>query len=107
MRPGQRDIPVKIYLLPLFDEHTVLVGGAEIDVDPADFVTREGKEFGVAEALATSRHAFVSHKSLIALDEDFFELMALDPVAVLPTALKIGRLVDLVVIRAREGEIVR
>jgi len=60
----------------------------------------------VPEILAAFGYATIGHKRLIAVDEDLFEFVALDPVPVAPAALEIGRLVDLVVIWAREVEIV-
>src|SRR5436309_7864404 len=97
----------RIFLFRLFDECAVLVAGTEIDVDAPDLVAGEHEELGVAEALAAPGRAFVGYKSFVALDEDFFELVPLDPIAVLPTALEIGLFVDLVVIGAGETEILR
>src|ERR1700680_5340656 len=88
------------------DENTVLVGGAEIDIDTFDLVASEAEELGVSETPAVLGEAFVGHKGLIASDKDFFELVPFDPVGDAPAAHEIGRLVDLVVIGAGETEIV-
>src|SRR4030095_7522030 len=88
------------------DENTVLVGGAEIHIDAFDLVALEAEEFGIAETLADPGHASVGHKGLIALDQDSFEQMPFDPVDDTPAARKVSGLVDLVVIGARETEIV-
>src|SRR5437868_9048418 len=106
IRPGEIDMPA-VFLFRLFDECAVLVAGTEIDVDTPDLVAGENEKLGVAKALAALGCASVGHESLVALDENFFELMPLDPVAVLPAALEIGLFVDLVVIGAGETEIVR
>src|SRR6266404_3911983 len=90
----------------LLDKSTVLIGGAEINIDAFDLVTFEAEELGIPEVLSTLGHAFVGHKGLIAFDEDSFELMPFDPVGIAPAAYEISGLVDLVVIWAREPEIV-
>src|SRR6266849_5049036 len=87
------------------DEDPVLIGGAEIDIDAFDLVALEAEEFSVPKTLAALGHASVGHKSLIALNDDSFQLMPFNPVGDAPAASKIGSLVDLVVIRAGETEI--
>src|SRR4051812_31235507 len=89
----------------LLDEGAVRIGGAEIDVDAAYLVAREGEELRVAEFLAVAGEAPVAHEGLVALDEDLFQAVALDALAVRPAPLEIGLFVDPVVIRAGEGEI--
>jgi hypothetical protein len=89
----------------LSDENAILVSGAEIHVDVFDPVTFKRKKFGVAKILAVLGHALVGNKGLIALDEDPFEFMPFDPFGVAPAPLEIRRLVDLIVIRTGEAEI--
>src|SRR6195256_2629954 len=93
-----------VFFLP--DERAVLIGGAEIHIDAFDLAALKTEELRVAEILSAFGGAFVSHVSLIAFDEDPFEFMTLDPFGVAPAAHEIGRLVDLVVIGARETKIV-
>jgi hypothetical protein len=90
----------------LLDEDAILIAGAEIDVDAVDLVAREGEEFGVSKALAALGHAFIGHKRFVALDKDSLQFVPFDPVAVAPAALKIGRLVDPVVIGTGKTEVV-
>src|SRR6266576_7207823 len=98
---------LSMVLRRLLDERAIFVRRAEIDIDAFDPVTIEGEKLRVPEILAAFGYAPIGHKGLIAVDEDLLEFVALDPVAVAPAALAIGRLVDLVVIWAREMEIVR
>src|ERR1700722_15712833 len=93
-----------VFLLP--DKGAVLIGGAEIDVDALDLVVRKNEELGIAEIFSALGQAIVGHKRYIALDEDSFDLVALDPVRVAPAALEVSDLVDPVIIRAGEAEIV-
>jgi hypothetical protein len=92
--------------LLLFDERAIFVCRAEIGIDPADPVAFEGEKLRIPEILAAFGYAPIGHKHLIAFRGDFLEFVALDPAAVAPAALEIGRLVDFVVIRTREAEIV-
>jgi hypothetical protein len=78
------------FLLPLFHERAILICRAEIHIDAFDLVAFERKKLGVAEIPATFGHAFVGHKGLVAFDEDPFEFVPLDPVAVAPAPLEIG-----------------
>jgi len=71
-----------------------------------ELLAGEAEEFGIAETFAVFGHDLVGHERLLVLDEDLFQLLAFDPVAAAPAALEIGRLVDGVVIRRREAEIV-
>src|ERR1019366_10760973 len=97
-------MPTSLRRLP--DKNAVLVRRAEINIDAFDPVAFEAEKLGISKALAAFGHAFVGHKGLIAFDEDFFQLMPLDPVAATPAVREIGRLVDLVIIRTGEAEIV-
>src|SRR5258708_10476593 len=63
------------------DEDAVLIAGAEIHIDALDLVALEAEELGIPELLPTLGQAFIGDKSLVAFDQDFFELMPLDPVA--------------------------
>src|SRR3954468_9545548 len=92
-------------LLLLLDERAILVGRAEIYIDAPDPLAVEAEEFGVAKALAVFCHHLVGNERLISLDEDFFQRLPFDPVGDAPAASEIGPLVDAVVIRAGEGEI--
>src|ERR1700738_131063 len=87
------------------DEDTILIAGAEIDVDAFNLVAFKAEKLGIAELLSASSQTFVSHKGLVAFDEDFFELVPLDPARIAPAAFEINGLVDLVVKRAGEAEI--
>src|ERR1700730_14636342 len=82
----------------LSDEDVILVSGAEIDIDTLDLVANELEELRIAEVLPVPRYADVGHEGLIAFDEDPFEFVTRDPVAVAPAPLEIGGLVDVVVI---------
>src|SRR6266849_9758691 len=88
------------------DEGAVLTGGAEIDIDAFDLVALEAEEFGIAKILAAFGHTSIGHNGLITFDENSFELMPFNPVGDPPAAHKISGLVDLVVIRAGEMEVV-
>src|SRR5947207_2071865 len=103
-RKRHETTPKSAFALP--DEGAVLIGRAEIHIDALDLVALEAEEFGIAKTLAALGHASISHKCLIAFDENSFELMPFNPVGYPPAAHKIRGLVDLVVIRAGEMEIV-
>ena len=97
------------YRAPLFrllDEAAVLIGRAEINVDTPDPVAFEGEELGIAKALSTLGDTAVGHEGGLAFDHDGFESLKLDPVGDPPATLEIRRLVDFVVIRTGEAEIV-
>src|SRR5664279_2589681 len=89
----------------LTNKDAVLIGGAEINVDGFDLAAGESEELGIAEDPAAFGDAGVSDECLVAFDKYPFELVTLDPVAVAPTPLEIGGLVDAVVIRAGEAEV--
>ena len=95
-----------LFLLPLFPERAILVGSAEIHIDAFDPDAFKAEKLRIAKTPAAFCQAFVGHKGLIAFSEDLFQFVPLDPVAVAPAALEIGRLVDLVVIRARKTEVI-
>jgi hypothetical protein len=97
---------VRLFLLPLFHERTILVGGAEIHIDAFDPVAFKAEKLRIAKTPAAFCQAFVGHKSLVALDDDLFQFVPLDPIAIAPAALEIGRLVDPVVIRGGKTEII-
>src|SRR5258708_11959378 len=88
------------------DQDAVLIAGAEIHIGALDLVALEAEELGIPELLPTLGQAFIGDKSLVAFDQDFFELMPLDPVGDAPAARKIRRLVDLVIIWPGEAKVV-
>src|SRR2546430_9645199 len=90
----------------LFDERAVLVSRAKIDVDALHLVALEGEELGIAKRPAAFGDATVGDKGFIALDENPLQFVPFDPVAVLPAALEIGRLVEGIVVGAGEAKIV-
>ena len=90
----------------LFDERAVVVSRAEIDVDALHLVAIEDEELGIAKSPAAFGDATIGDKGFIAFDENPLQLMPLDPVAVLPAAFEIGRLVDVIVVGAGEAKIV-
>src|SRR5829696_8809268 len=90
----------------LFDERAMVVGRAEIDVDALHLVAREDEELGVAKVASALGDATVGYEGFIALDENSLQFVPLDPVAALPAAVEIGRLVDRIVVGTGEAEIV-
>jgi hypothetical protein len=93
--------------LRLFYKHAILVGRAEIDIEAFDLVAFEPDEFGVAKTLAVAGDTSVGHESVVTPHEDSFELMPLDPVAAAPASGEIFGLVDRIVIRTGEAEMLR
>ena len=65
-RPEEGAQAVREKLGERLDEHAVLVGRAEVDVDAGDALAAEGQEFGVAERLAVGGGAAVGDESLVA-----------------------------------------
>src|ERR1700730_13792988 len=103
-REGHADNSRSVFALP--DECAVLVSRAEIDVDAFDLVAFKDEDLGIPEMPSVFGQAFVGHKGLIAVDKNSFDFMSLDPVAVAPAPREIRRVVDRVVIRAGEAEII-
>src|SRR5258708_5251086 len=103
---ARRHAPKDFLLSRLLDEDAILIGRREIDIDAADLVAGKNEEFGITKAPAAFGDAFIGHEGFIAFDKDPFQLVPLDPVAVLPTAFEVGGLVDLVVKGAGETEVV-
>jgi hypothetical protein len=54
-----------LFLLPLFHERTILVGGAEIHIDAFDPVAFKAEKLRIAKTPAAFCQAFVGHKGLI------------------------------------------
>src|SRR5438105_5244752 len=90
----------------LFDERAIVVSRAEIDVDALHLVVLEDEEFGIAKRPAAPGDATIGDESFIAFDENPLQLVPFDPVATLPAAFEIGRLVESIVVGAGEAEIV-
>src|SRR6185312_13496250 len=97
----------KSRLLRLFYKHSILISRAEIDIDALDLVALEPDELGVAKTLAILGDTSVGHESLVTLHEDSFEFMPLDPVAAAPASDEVFGLVDRIVVRAGEVEMLR
>ena len=87
------------------DERTVVVGRSEIDVDALHLVAIEDEKLGIAESLSALGDATIGHEGLVALDENPLQFVPFDPVAVLPAAFEIGRLVDRIIVGTGEAEI--
>jgi hypothetical protein len=84
----------------------VLERGAEIDLDAADLAAFKCEEFGVAKAPAICRQAAIGDEGLVANDEDMLDVVVRDPAGVLPAALEISCLVEIIVKGAGEAELV-
>ncbi|APG08684.1 hypothetical protein BKD09_10110 [Bradyrhizobium japonicum] len=93
-------------LARLRQETPILPGSAEIDVDAADLATGKGEELRVAKASAICPQTEIGDEGLVAPDENPLDVVPRDPAGVLPAALEIGRLVEVVVERTGEAEIV-
>ena len=106
------DIPVEIIseviacvrLPPLRYETAVAIFGPEIDIDAAHPVAGKD-EFGVAKAFPVLGHALIGDEGGIAIDKNPLEVLPLDPAGIPPAFREIGRLVDAVVERTGEAEI--
>src|SRR5262245_14102894 len=100
-RSGSRD-PTS--LLP--DEDAVLVGCAEVDADLPDMIAEEGEKLGVAKYLPLVGGDFVENKGLPVCFGDTLDIDAFHALAVRPAPLKIGGLVDAIVVGAGKPEVV-
>ena len=87
------------------DEGAIVVSSAEIYIDATDPVAIKREELRVAEFRAFIGEASVSDERLVSLLENPLNEVRQDALAVGPAPFEIGGLVDLVVIRARECEI--
>src|SRR4051794_23782938 len=90
----------------LFNERAMVVGRAEIDVDALHLVALKDEELGVAKIAPALGDATVGHEGFITFDKNSLQFVAFDPVAVVPAAFEIIRLVDRVIVGTGEAEIV-
>jgi hypothetical protein len=90
----------------ILNEGTVLIGGAEINIDVPNLFSVEGEELRVPEFLAVVEDTFVSNERFVALLENSLNDARPDVLAVEPASFEIGSLINFVVIWARESEII-
>jgi hypothetical protein len=78
----------------------------EIDFDRLDLVAISSKKFGVAERFPAIGLQVVKDKGFVSLIEELANVDRLGVFAVVPTTIQVCGTIDMIIVRAGEGEVV-
>src|SRR5258705_12574828 len=97
--PAQR-LRALLFLRKTFGE------SCEVNFDFLDLVSFDPEELGAAKFAAVVTGAFIANKGFVAFFEELLDLKRADVLAVRPAPLEIRSLIDVIIERAGESEVV-